>query len=139
MSSGAAHGGSVRMFGIAATSGRCERRLVRRLSTRTGDHLWMVATVGLGCAAVIVVVAAQIQLGSNHATAYLAPGLALPVLCVTALPKSTLFEIVARLVPRKQLHHLGPNWSSAIRPTGRTDDLLGTGSGIGRTLADFRR
>lgn len=126
------------MFGIAATSGRCERRQVRRLSTRTRDHLWEVARVGSGCAAVNVFVATQVHLGSNNTTAYLALGLALPVLCVTALPRSTLFDVAARLVPRKRFRQQGLYSSSGLRPTGHADDLLSTGSGIGRVLADFR-
>jgi hypothetical protein len=91
------------MFGIAVISGRCARCQVRRLSTRTGDHLWEVALVGMVCAAVSVFAAAQIRLGGSHPTAYLALGLALPVLCVTALPSFTLFDIADRLVPRKRL------------------------------------
>ena len=86
-----------------------------------------------------VFVATQIKLGSSHTIAYLTLGLAQPVLCVTALPSATLFDIVARLVPRKRLYHRCPNWSSALRATGHADDLLSTGSGIGRVLADFRR
>jgi hypothetical protein len=73
------------MFGIAATSGRCGRRRLRHLYTETRDHLWDVVLVGLGCAAVGVCAVAQIRLGSNHATAYLALDLALPVLSITAL------------------------------------------------------
>ena len=91
------------MFGIAVISGRSDRRQVGRLSKRTRDHLWEVALVGLVCAAVSVFVAAQIRLGGSYTTAYLA----LPVLCVTALPSFTLFDLVARLVPRKR-HRQGP-------------------------------
>lgn len=44
------HGGSVRMFGIAATSGRYERRTARRLSTWTREYLREAAIADLGCA-----------------------------------------------------------------------------------------
>ena len=44
------HGGSVRMFGIAATSGRYERRTVRRLSTWSREYLREAAIADLGCA-----------------------------------------------------------------------------------------
>lgn len=90
------------MFGIAVISGRSDRRQVGRLSKKTRDHLWEVALAGLACAAVSVFVAAQIRLGGSYTTAYLALGLALPVLCVTALPSFTLFDIVARPAPRKR-------------------------------------
>ena len=54
-------GGSVRMFGIAATRGRLERRSARRLSTWTRDYLREVALADLGCAVLGVFVAAQIR------------------------------------------------------------------------------
>jgi exopolysaccharide biosynthesis polyprenyl glycosylphosphotransferase len=154
---GAPHGGSVRMFGIAATTGRVDRRVARRSSTWTRDYLRNVALADLGCAVVGVFVAAQIRFGSNVSATYLALSLALPVLwvialwlagaydvrfigtgsdeyrkvlnagvsltaavalfsyainlefsrtyVVIALPGITLFDMVARLVLRKRLHH----------------------------------
>src|SRR6266496_3850805 len=153
---GAAHGGSVRMFGVAATGGRIERRASRRLSTWTRDYLRKVALADLGCAVVGVFMAAQVRFGSNVTSVYLALSLALPVLwiaalwlagaydvrfigtgsdeyrkvlntgvsltaavaifsyainlqlsrgyVVIALPSITLFDLVARLALRKQLH-----------------------------------
>jgi hypothetical protein len=124
------------MFGIAVISGRSDGCQVGRLSTRTRDHLCEVALVGLACAAMSFFVAAKIRLGGSYPTAYLVLGLALPVLCVTALPSFTPFGIVARLAPRKRHRH-GPSF--ALRPTGHADGLLSIGPGVGRVLADFRR
>src|SRR5580704_3053825 len=73
------------MFGIAATSGRFERRTARRVSTWTRDYLREVALADLGCAVVGVFMAAQIRFGSNVTSMYLALSLALPVLWVGAL------------------------------------------------------
>lgn len=67
---GAAHGGSVRMFGVAATGGRIERRAARRLSSWTRDYLRGVALADLGCAAVGVFMAAQVRSGDNVTSAY---------------------------------------------------------------------
>ncbi len=145
------------MFGIAAASGRLDRRTVRRLSTWTRDYLRDAALADLGCAAVGVFVAAQTRFGSNVTTTYLALSLALPVLWIAALwlagaydvrfigtgsdeyrkvlnagvsltaavaifsyainlefsrayvlialPSITMFDMAARLVLRKRLHH----------------------------------
>src|ERR1700678_1144561 len=49
--SGAAHGGSVRMFGIAAANGRCDGCLVGRPSAWIKGRPRDVALVGLGYAA----------------------------------------------------------------------------------------
>jgi hypothetical protein len=73
------------MFGIAATSGRFERRTARRLSTWTRDYLREVALADLGCAVVGVFVAAQIRFGRNVTPTYLALSLALPLLWIAAL------------------------------------------------------
>ena len=82
---GAAHGGSVRMFSVAATSGKVERRTARRQSVWTRGYLREVALADLGCAVVGVFVAAQLRFGSNVTSMYLALSLALPVLWVAAL------------------------------------------------------
>ena len=66
-------GGSVRMFGVAATGGRIERRAARRLSTWTRDYLRQVALADLGCAVVGVFIAAQVRFGSDVTAMYLAP------------------------------------------------------------------
>ena len=56
----------MRMFGIAATSGRYERRTARRPSIWTRDYLREVALVDLGCAALGVFVAAQLRFGNRR-------------------------------------------------------------------------
>lgn len=53
------------MSGIAAISGRAERRTARRLSAWTRGYLPRVTFADLGCAAVGVVMAAQIRFGGN--------------------------------------------------------------------------
>jgi hypothetical protein len=73
------------MFGIAAKSGRYERRTPRRLSTWTREYLREVALADLGCAVVGVFAAAQIRFGRNVTPSYLALSLALPLLCIAAL------------------------------------------------------
>ena len=90
---GAAHGGSVRMFGVAATGGRIERRASRRLSTWTRDYLRKVALADLGCAVVGVFMAAQVRFGSNVAPMYLALSLSLPVLWVAALWLAGAYDV----------------------------------------------
>ncbi len=90
---GAAHGGSVRMFGVAATSGKVERRATRRLSTWTRNYLREVALADLGCAVVGVFVAAQIRFGSNVTHMYLALSLALPVLWLAALWLAGAYDV----------------------------------------------
>ena len=73
------------MFGVAATSGKVERRTARRQSVWTRGYLRDVALADLGCAVVGVFVAAQLRFGSNVTSMYLALSLALPVLWVAAL------------------------------------------------------
>ena len=82
---GAVHGGSVRMFGVAATSGKIERRAPRRLSSWTKGYLRGVALADLGCAVLGVFTAAQARFGSNVTSMYLALSLAMPVLWLVAL------------------------------------------------------
>jgi len=82
---GAVHGGSVRMFGVAATSGKIERRAPRRLSSWTKGYLRGVALADLGCAVLGVFTAAQARFGSNVTPMYLALSLAMPVLWLVAL------------------------------------------------------
>ena len=79
----AVHGGSVRMFGVAATGDAIERRASRRLSNWTRDYLREVALADLGCAVVGVFIAAQVRFGSNVTPMYLALSIALPVLWLT--------------------------------------------------------
>jgi exopolysaccharide biosynthesis polyprenyl glycosylphosphotransferase len=86
-------GGSVRMFGVAATGGRVERRTARRLSTWTRDYLREVALADLGCAVVSVFLAAQVRFGSNVTPMYLALSLALPVLWVAALWLAGAYDV----------------------------------------------
>ena len=81
------------MFGVAATSGRVERRTARRLSTWTRDYLREVALADLGCAVVGVFVAAQVRFGSNVTSMYLALSLALPVLWVAALWLAGAYDV----------------------------------------------
>ncbi len=78
---GAAHGGSVRMFGVAVFGGRIGRRATWRLSTSARDYLREVASADLGCAVVGVVMAAQVRFDSKLMSVYLA----LPVLWIAAL------------------------------------------------------
>ncbi len=73
------------MFGIAATSGRYERRTARRLASWTRDYLREVALADLGCAVVGVFMAAQIRFGNNVTPTYLALSLTLPLLWIAAL------------------------------------------------------
>ncbi len=81
------------MFGIAAISGRFERRTARRLTTWTRDYLREVALADLGCAVLGVFVAAQIRFGSDVTPTYLALSLALPVLWVAALWLAGAYDV----------------------------------------------
>jgi hypothetical protein len=62
--SGAAHGGSVRMFGIAAVSGKVERRALARSSGWSRDHLPDKALAGLGQAVAAACAARSVRTGS---------------------------------------------------------------------------
>jgi len=73
------------MFGVAATSGKIERRAPRRLSSWTKGYLRGVALADLGCAVLGVFTAAQARFGSNVTPMYLALSLAMPVLWLVAL------------------------------------------------------
>jgi exopolysaccharide biosynthesis polyprenyl glycosylphosphotransferase len=81
------------MFGIAATSGRYERRTARGLSTWTREYLRVVALADLGCAVLGVFVAAQLRFGNNVTRTYLALSLALPVLWIAALWLSGAYDV----------------------------------------------
>src|SRR5712664_1500520 len=81
------------MFGIAATSGRFERRTVRRLSTWTRDYLREVALADVGCAVIGAFVAAQLRFGGNITPVYLALSLALPVLWAAALWLAGAYDV----------------------------------------------
>ena len=81
------------MFGIAATSGRYERRTARGLSTWTREYLRVVALADLGCAVLGVFVAAQLRFGNNVTHTYLALSLALPVLWIAALWLSGAYDV----------------------------------------------
>jgi len=81
------------MFGVAATSGRIERRAAKRPSVWTRDYLRKVALADLGCAVVGVFMAAQIRFGSNVTHTYLALSLALPVLWIAALWLAGAYDV----------------------------------------------
>ncbi len=81
----AAHGGSVRMFDVAAASGRYQRRAAGRSSAWTKEYQREVALADLGCAVVGVFVAAQPRFGNDVTRPYLALSLALPMLWIVAL------------------------------------------------------
>jgi len=81
------------MFGIAARSGRFERRASRRPSTWTRDYLREAALADLGCAVLGVFVAAQLRFGNNVTPTYLALSLALPVLWVCALWLAGAYDV----------------------------------------------
>ena len=81
------------MFGIAATSGRYERRKARRLSSWTRDYLRQVALADFGCAVLGVFVAAQLRFGNDVAPPYLALSLALPVLWIAALWLAGAYDV----------------------------------------------
>jgi len=83
----------VRVFGVAATGGRIDRRTARRLSTWTRDYLRQVALADLGCAVVGVFMAAQVRFGSNVTSMYLALSLALPLLWVAALWLAGAYDV----------------------------------------------
>lgn len=78
-------GGSVRMFGVAATRGRLGRTTAGRTSAWTKDYLRNAAVADLGCAAVGVFMAAQIRFGSELTGLYVALSLTLPLLWIVAL------------------------------------------------------
>src|SRR6185312_15729386 len=90
---GAAHGGSVRMFGVAETGDRVEPRAARRLSTWSRDYLREVALADLACGVVGVFIAAQLRFGSNVTPMYLGLSLALPVLWVAALWLAGAYDV----------------------------------------------
>jgi hypothetical protein len=84
------------MFSVAATSGRFERRVAKRLPTRTRDYLRNVALADFGCAAVGVFVAAQVRFVrfvSNVTSTYPALSLALPVLWIAALWLAGAYDV----------------------------------------------
>jgi exopolysaccharide biosynthesis polyprenyl glycosylphosphotransferase len=81
------------MFGVAATSGRIDRRAAKRPSIWTRDYLRKVALADLGCAVVGVFMAAQIRFGSNVTHTYLALSLALPVLWIAALWLAGAYDV----------------------------------------------
>ena len=83
----------MRVFGVAATGGRIDRRTARRLSTWTRDYLRQVALADLGCAVVGVFMAAQVRFGSNVTSMYLALSLALPLLWVAALWLAGAYDV----------------------------------------------
>ena len=85
-------GGSVRMFGVAATRGRYWRRTAR-LSTWTRDYLRGAALADLGCAVVGVFVAAQLRFGSGVTPTYLVLSLALPVVWIAALWLAGAYDV----------------------------------------------
>src|SRR5689334_16513078 len=86
-------GGSVRMFGVAASGGKTRRRAARRPSTWTRDYLCRVALADLGCAVVGVFIAAQVRFGSNVTPMYLGLSLALPVLWIAALWLAGAYDV----------------------------------------------
>jgi exopolysaccharide biosynthesis polyprenyl glycosylphosphotransferase len=93
MPSGATHWGSVRMFGVAASGGKIERRAAGRPSTWTKDYLRQVALADLGCAVVGVFMAAQVRFGSNVTPMYLGLSLVLPVLWIAALWLAGAYDV----------------------------------------------
>src|SRR6516162_5962608 len=86
-------GGSVRMFGVAASGGKTRRRAVRGPSTWTREYLRQVALADLGCAVVGVFIAAQVRFGSNVTAMYLGLSLALPVLWIVALWLAGAYDV----------------------------------------------
>lgn len=90
---GAAHGGSVRMFSVAATDGKIERQVPRRLSSWTRDYLRAVALADLACAVIGVFIAAQVRFGSNVTATYLGLSLALPILWIAALWLAGAYDV----------------------------------------------
>ena len=66
-------GGSVRMFGIAATPGRYDRQASGRLDAWRRDYLHQAAVTDLGCAMVAVVVAVQLRFGGTATGTYGGP------------------------------------------------------------------
>ena len=85
-------GGSVRMFGVAATRGHYERRTARP-STWTRDYLRGAALADLGCAVLGVFVAAQLRFGSGVTPTYLVLSLALPVVWIVALWLAGAYDV----------------------------------------------
>jgi exopolysaccharide biosynthesis polyprenyl glycosylphosphotransferase len=81
------------MFGVAATSGKVERRSARRLSTWTRDYLRGVALVDFGCAVTGVFVAAQVRFAGDVTPHYLALSLVLPVLWIAALWLAGAYDV----------------------------------------------
>ena len=81
------------MFGVAATSGRVERRKSRCPSAWTRYYLRKAAVTDLGCAAVGVFMAAQLRFGNNVTPMYLALSLALPVLWIAALWLAGAYDV----------------------------------------------
>ena len=86
-------GGSVRMFGIAASRGRYDRQASGRLSVWTRDYLRKAALADLGCAIVGVFAAAQLRFGNQVTGEYLALSLALPVLWIAALWLAGAYDV----------------------------------------------
>ena len=89
----AAHGGSVRMFDVAAASDRYQRRTAGRSSTWTKEYQREVALADLGCAVIGVFVAAQLRFGNDVTRPYLALSLALPMLWIVALWLAGAYDV----------------------------------------------
>ena len=83
----------MRMFGVAATGDRVQRRTARRLCAWTRDYLREAVVADLGCAVAGVFMAAQLRFGNNVTPMYLALSLALPVLWVAALWLAGAYDV----------------------------------------------
>jgi uncharacterized membrane protein len=89
---GAVHGGSVRMFGVAATSGKIERQASRRLPRGMKGCQHDVALAGVSLALTAAIFSHIIN-----------PGLS-PAFVIITLLSVTLFGVAARLAVPKRLH-----------------------------------
>ena len=83
----------MRVFGVAAVSGRLDGQTARRLSTWTRYYQREVALADLGCGLVGVFVAAQLRFGNEVTPTYLALSLALPVLWIAALRLAGAYDV----------------------------------------------
>ena len=111
-------GGSVRMFGIAATRGGYNLQASGRLYVWTKDYLRKAAVVDLGCAIVAVFVAVQLRSGDKVTGTYLA----LLVLWIVALWLAAGYDArfigIGSDVFRKVR-------STGVSPAGESDDVSG--------------
>lgn len=147
------------MSGFAVACDQDDRRVIRRISGWTKGYLGKAVLVALGYVILGVFAAARPRFGDDVTRTHLTLVLILPMIWLAAIRLAGGPDNVAT-VSLTPLHVDHPqlsgfrlrltgvfdrciaaveNWSLAPRPADLAEDLLGTGSGVGRVVTDFRR